>query len=92
MAKITLQIDGQTHNFEVPAEGKTILEVANENGADIPFSCQSGVCCTCMARVKEGSIDMESNMALDEEEVAEGLVLLCQSHPTSEEVVLEFED
>ena len=71
MAKITLHIDGQTHNFEVPAEGKTILEVANSNGADIPFSCQSGVCCTCMARVKEGSVSMESNMALDEDEVAE---------------------
>ena len=92
MAKITFHMDGQTHEFDVPAEGKTILEVANENGADIPFSCQSGVCCTCMARIKEGSIAMESNMALDEEEVAEGLVLLCQSHPTSDKVVIEFED
>ena len=92
MAKITLNIDGKTHNFEVPAEGKTILEIANDNGADIPFSCQSGVCCTCMARVKKGSVNMESNMALDEDEVAEGLVLLCQSHPTSDTVVLDFED
>ncbi len=92
MAKITLQIEGQTHHFEVPADGKSILEIANDNGADVPFSCQSGVCCTCMARVKSGSVSMESNMALDEDEVAEGLILLCQSHPTSDEIVIDFED
>lgn len=92
MAKIKLHYDGATYEFEVAAEGKTILEVANDNGADIPYSCQSGVCCTCMAKVKDGSVKMDSNMALDEEEVAEGLVLLCQSHPTSDSVELEVED
>ena len=92
MSKITLHIDGRTVAFEAPKEGKTLLEIANENGADVPFSCQSGVCCTCMCSVKEGSVEMESNMALDDEEVSDGLVLLCQSHPTSDEVVLHFED
>jgi len=92
MSKVTLHIDGRTIEFESPAKGKSILEVANEHGADVPFSCQSGVCCTCMCKVESGSVEMESNMALDDEEVADGLVLLCQSHPTSDTVVLHFED
>ena len=92
MAKITIEIDDQKHTFEATEEGPSLLEIANENGADIPYSCQSGVCCTCMGKIVSGSVKMDANMALDDDEVEDGYILLCQSHPTSEEVIITYED
>ena len=61
-------------------------------GADVPFSCKGGVCCVCKGKVIEGKVLMDQNYSLSEEEVAEGYVLGCQSHPASENVVLDFDE
>ena len=58
----------------------------------MPFSCTSGVCGTCRAKLVEGQVRMERNFALDKKEVAAGFVLTCQAHPTTERVVLSFDE
>ena len=61
-------------------------------GLEVPFSCKSGVCCTCRAKLVEGEVRMERNFALEKHEVAAGYVLTCQSHPLTERVVLSFDE
>ena len=59
--------------------------------ADAPFACKGGVCGTCRAKVLEGSVEMDTNWALEPDEVEKGYVLTCQSHPTSDTVVLDYD-
>ena len=61
-------------------------------GLEVPFSCKSGVCCTCRAKLVEGEVRMDRNFALEKHEVAAGFVLTCQSHPLTERVVLSFDE
>ena len=61
------------------------------NGADVPFSCKGGVCCTCKAKVLEGEVTMHVNYSLSEEEVEEGFILSCQSHPKSKKVIIDYD-
>ena len=77
--------------FDLTADGENILDGAMENGLDLPFSCKGGVCATCKARILEGEVDMDLNHALTAEEVAQGYVLTCQSHPISDKVVVDFD-
>ena len=62
-----------------------------KQGADLPFACKGGVCCTCRAKVIEGTVAMEVNYALEKDEEANGFVLTCQAHPTIEKVVIDFD-
>jgi ring-1,2-phenylacetyl-CoA epoxidase subunit PaaE len=68
-----------------------VLDAALAVRGDAPFACKGGVCGTCRARVVEGSVEMDQNWALEPEEVERGYVLTCQSHPTSEKVVLDYD-
>ena len=61
-------------------------------GLDAPYSCQGGVCSSCLAKVTEGAAEMEKNTILDEDEVAEGLILTCQAHPTTPNIKIDFDD
>ena len=90
-AKVSVKIDGITHNMELPFGGDTILDAALKAGADLPFACKGGVCCTCRAKVTKGTVEMDMNFALEEDEVENGYILTCQSHPTSEEVFVDFD-
>ena len=63
-----------------------------KHGADVPFSCKGAVCCTCKAKVMQGKVTMDANYSLSEEEVAQGYILTCQSHPASENVVIDFDE
>ena len=74
------------------AEQGNILDAAAAAGLEVPFSCKSGVCCTCRAKLLEGEVRMERNFALEKHEVAAGFVLTCQSHPLTERVVLSFDE
>jgi ring-1,2-phenylacetyl-CoA epoxidase subunit PaaE len=68
-----------------------ILDAALKQGADLPFACKGGVCCTCKARLIQGEVDMEVHWGLEEEEIEQGYILTCQSHPKTETVVVDFD-
>lgn len=89
---ITVVMDGDEFSFEMEPGTKTILDAADEAGLDVPFSCKGGVCCTCLARVKEGEVKMELNYSLTDKEVESGLVLTCQAHPKTDSVTVDFDD
>ena len=91
MSKVTIKIDGVSLPFTLPYEGQSILDGAIQQGADLPFSCKGGVCATCRARLIAGEVEMDTNYALEEEEVAAGFILTCQSHPRSSQVDIDFD-
>jgi ring-1,2-phenylacetyl-CoA epoxidase subunit PaaE len=86
----SILLDGRTFEVEVP-EGMSILDAAQTVGADLPFACKGGVCCTCRARLIEGEVEMEVNFSLTEEETEAGYVLTCQSIPKTERVFINFD-
>lgn len=89
---VVVKLDGRTFTFDLAFDSESILDAASRNGADVPYSCKGGVCCTCRAKLIEGEVDMEVNYALDPEEVAHGYILTCQSHPRTEKVVVDFDE
>jgi ring-1,2-phenylacetyl-CoA epoxidase subunit PaaE len=90
-SKVSITLDGVTFNMEVGFNDESILDAALKNGADLPYACKGGVCCTCRAKVIEGEVEMEVNYALEHDEVEKGFVLTCQSHPRTEKVVIDFD-
>ncbi len=90
-AEVTVLLDGRRSTVRVPADGVPVLDAAIAVRADAPFSCRGGVCGTCRAKLVEGSVRMDHTYALEPDEVADGFVLTCQSHPTSDRVVLDFD-
>ncbi len=88
---ITVKLDGRSFNFSLGHHGEAILDAALRQGADLPYACKGGVCCTCRAKLVEGEVFMDVNYALEPEEVAQGFILTCQSHPRSENVVVDFD-
>ena len=92
LSQVEVIVDGESYHFELSENGDTILDAAMAIDADVPFACKGGVCCACKAKVMEGSVKMDVNYALDEEEVEEGYVLTCQSHPTSAKLIIDFDE
>lgn len=91
-ARITIIRDGRQREIAFSREQPSILDAASAAGMEVPFSCTSGVCGTCRAKLVEGTVRMERNFALDKKEVAAGFILTCQAHPTTERVVLSFDE
>ncbi len=89
--KITIMVDDEETTFEM-SQKQTILEAALKQGVDAPYSCQGGICSSCLARVKSGTAEMKKNSILSDKEIADGLVLTCQAHPTSAEIVVDYDD
>ena len=92
ISNVLVSVDGEDFEFTLSNKGQTILDAAMEQGADVPFSCKGAVCCTCRAKVMEGSVTMDANYSLSEDEVAEGYVLGCQARPASANVVVDFDE
>jgi ring-1,2-phenylacetyl-CoA epoxidase subunit PaaE len=90
-SKITILVDDEETTFEM-SQKQTILDAALKQGIDAPYSCQGGICSSCLARVKSGTAEMKKNSILSDGEVEEGLILTCQAHPTSAEIVVDFDD
>lgn len=88
--KVTVLLEGETIEINVPAD-KTILDVLIEEGKNPPYSCTSGACSSCVAKVTSGEVTMDSCFALDDDEVAEGYILSCQAHPKTANVTIEYE-
>lgn len=89
--KITITVDDETTTFDM-SQKQTILEAALDKDLDAPYSCQGGICSSCLARVTEGEATMRQNNILTESEVAEGLILTCQAHPTSATLAIDYDD
>ena len=87
---VTIIDGGKEFHFVMDDDFDNILDGALAAGADLPFACKGGVCSTCKCKVVSGTVEMKINYALDENEVAKGLVLSCQAVPTSEKVVVDF--
>ena len=90
-ALVTVIYDDEEIDFNLNKDGDTILDAAMDNDVDVPFSCKGAVCCTCKAKVTEGKVIMDANYALSDQEVEDGYVLACQSHPASAKVTLDFD-
>ncbi len=90
-SSISIKLDGRSFDFTLPYNGINILDAALHQGADLPYACKGGVCCTCKARLLEGKVDMDVNYALEPEEVEAGYILTCQSHPRTDKVVVDFD-
>jgi ring-1,2-phenylacetyl-CoA epoxidase subunit PaaE len=88
---ITVIVDDETVTFTMP-QNKSVLEAALEHKIDAPYSCQGGICSTCIARVKEGKAEMRKNQILTDSEIAEGLILTCQAHPTTATLTVDYDD
>lgn len=91
VSQVTIILDGDEQTVELASDGKTILDAAMDADLDAPFACKGAVCCTCRAKVMEGKVHMKANFALTEEEVAEGFILTCQSHPITPVVVVDYD-
>ena len=89
--KITLIIDGENMNFSMDKDNN-ILDEALANGIDIPYSCQGGVCTTCMGKLEKGKVIMDDDQMLSDEEINDGLMLTCISKPDSDEIVINYDD
>ena len=89
-AKLTATLDGKKFETTVP-EGKHILFAVIDAGGDAPYSCTSGACATCMAKVLKGEVKMDACYALDDSEIEAGYVLTCQAHPVSAEVEVTYD-
>jgi ring-1,2-phenylacetyl-CoA epoxidase subunit PaaE len=88
---LTLVLDGKQHQLMM-SPGEKILDVGLAAGLDLPYSCRGGVCCTCRAKVMQGSVEMEKNFTLEPWETRQGFVLSCQSRPTSQAVTVSYDE
>lgn len=88
---VSVVLDGTRRDFTVEARDDTVLDAAHRQGLELPFSCKGGMCCTCRCKVAEGSAEMAVNYSLEQWELDQGFILACQTRPTSEKLVLDFD-
>ncbi len=88
--EVTVVLDGRTTTAAMP-RGRSVLDGAAATRHDLPFACKGGVCGTCRAHVPVGEVDLRRNYALDDDEVARGYVLTCQSLPLGDALTVDFD-
>ena len=91
MVKVTILVDDVETTFHMPRT-ENILNAALKHGVDAPYSCQGGICSSCMCRAVSGAAEMKTNHILMDDEVEEGLLLACQSYVTTDEIYIDFDD
>ncbi|MFK5957568.1 MAG: 2Fe-2S iron-sulfur cluster-binding protein [Lutibacter sp.] len=91
ISEITVLLDDDENSFEMDSK-TTILTAALKEGLDAPYSCQGGICSSCIAKVTEGNAVMNKNTILSEEELKQGLILTCQAHPTTQKITVDYDD
>lgn len=89
--QLTVTVDDETETFTMP-QSQSVLEAVLAKNIDAPYSCQGGICSTCIARIVEGKAEMRKNQILTDSEIAEGLILTCQAHPTTATLVVDYDD
>jgi ring-1,2-phenylacetyl-CoA epoxidase subunit PaaE len=90
-ARITVVRDGLTREVGFQADDDSILAAAARAGLDVPYSCKSGVCATCRAKLLQGQVRMDRNFALEQADLDAGFILTCQAHPLTDTVVVSFD-
>jgi ring-1,2-phenylacetyl-CoA epoxidase subunit PaaE len=85
-------MDGRSRRFPMTANDASVLEAAEKSAIELPFSCRSGICATCRARVLAGTAVMTHNVALQDWEIAAGFILCCQARPTSAVLELSYDE
>lgn len=91
-SNVHIILDGDTIDLALDSTGENILDAAQKSGGDLPFACKGGVCCTCKAKILEGTAVMDINYGLEPDEIEAGYILTCQAHPTSEKLTVSFDD
>jgi len=90
-SKVTVIADDRSLEFKLATVGENILDAGLHHGMDLPYACKAGVCSTCKAKLVKGKVDMDLNHGLEQHEIESGYVLTCQSHPISDEVVVDYD-
>jgi ring-1,2-phenylacetyl-CoA epoxidase subunit PaaE len=92
LSTLSIVMDGRRRSFPMMAADASVLEAAEHAGLALPFSCRSGICATCRARIVGGSAVMAHNIALEPWEIDAGFILCCQARPTSARLELTYDD
>lgn len=90
-ATVEVVLDGARRSFTVTEQDDNVLDAAARQGLELPYSCKGGMCCTCRCKVSEGSAEMAVNYSLEPWELDAGFTLACQTRPTTDKLVLDFD-
>ena len=85
-------LEGEEIHIKYKIKGKGIIDTLNNEGYDPPYSCRGGVCSTCKCKIIEGSATMKINYSLTDEDIEAGYILACQAVPTSEKLIISFDE
>jgi ring-1,2-phenylacetyl-CoA epoxidase subunit PaaE len=91
LATVTITMDGRRRSFPMAPSDPSVLDAAERAGLELPFSCRSGICATCRARITEGAAVMTHNIALERWETDAGFVLCCQARPTTPTLDISYD-
>lgn len=89
--QLTIIVDEEEFSFSMD-NSTLVLDAALKENIDVPYSCQGGVCSSCIARITEGKAEMVKNQILTDGEIEEGLILTCQAHPTTPTLKVDYDD
>src|SRR5580692_823115 len=91
LATVSVTMDGRRRTFPMAPGDASVLDAAERAGLDLPFSCRSGICATCRARITDGAAVMTHNIALEPWETDAGFVLCCQARPTTATLEVSYD-
>jgi ring-1,2-phenylacetyl-CoA epoxidase subunit PaaE len=91
MCEVTVIVDGNHQTFSMSRDQQSVLDAGLEQGIDLRYACKGGICASCRCKLIEGQVDMDANYSLEDYEVARGFVLSCQAFPTTDKLVLDFD-
>jgi ring-1,2-phenylacetyl-CoA epoxidase subunit PaaE len=91
VSRITVTLDGKRHAFDLLKGDESLIEAAERNGIELPYSCKGGMCCTCRCKVESGAAEMAFNYSLEDWEMNAGFILSCQARPTTPALALDFD-